>query len=319
MATIDDLYENGVDKVPAEAKGIGKALKKFNFVYCLLLMHEVMMITEFLSQAFQKKEIDILNAMQFLSMKKEKLQTMRDGGWDSLIMKIETFCSEHGISMPDISAPYKKGWRDNERNITNEHYFRVNVLYAVIDLQLMELEKRFQETSMELLGLSASFDPRNGFQAFKAEDVYKLASKFYPCDFTSCDMDNLKMECGFFLGGIEEDSRFTKMTSISDLCRLLVESGKSIYFPMIYRLICLILTLPVSTTTTERAFSSMKIIKNNLRNKMNNEFLDDLMVIYIERTFIDCISNDVVIAEFEMSGPRRVKLASCICNVLWQA
>ncbi|KAL9673065.1 hypothetical protein QQ045_029318 [Rhodiola kirilowii] len=35
----------------------------------------------------------------------------------------------------------------------------------------MELEKRFPETSMELLGLSASFDPRNGFQAFKAEEV----------------------------------------------------------------------------------------------------------------------------------------------------
>ncbi|KAL9678817.1 hypothetical protein QQ045_016668 [Rhodiola kirilowii] len=139
----------------------------------------VMRITEFLSQAFQKKEIDILNAMQFFSMTKGKLQTMRDGGWDSLITKIETFCSKH-----------------------------VNVRYAVIDLQLMELEKRFPETSMELLGLSVSFDPRNGFQAFKAEDVCKLASKFYPCDFTSCDMDNLKMECGFFLGGIEEDSSF---------------------------------------------------------------------------------------------------------------
>ncbi|CAM8986774.1 unnamed protein product [Rhodiola kirilowii] len=119
----------------------------------------------------------------------------------------------------------------------------------------------------------------------------------------ACDMDNLKMECGFFLGSIKQDLRFTKMTSISDLCRLLIESGKSIYFPMIYRLICLILTIPVATATTERAFSSMKIIKNNLRNKMSNEFLDDLMVVYIERTFIDCISNDDVIAEFEMSGP----------------
>ncbi|KAL9681227.1 hypothetical protein QQ045_013008 [Rhodiola kirilowii] len=310
MATIDDLYNNGVDKqITAEAKGIGKALKKFNFVYCLLLMHEVMMITEFLSQAFQKKEIDILNAIQFLSVTKRKLQTIRDGGWDSLIMKIETFCLEHGISMPDMSAPYKKGARDNERNITNEHYFRVNILYAVIDLQLMELEKRFPETSMELLGLGASFDPRHDFQAFKAEDVCKLASKFYPCDFTSCDMDNLKMECGFFVDGCEQDSRFTKLTSISDLCRLLVESGKSLYFPMIYRLICLILTLPVSTATTERAFSSMKIIKNDLRNKLSDEFLDDLMVVYIERTFIDCISNDDVIAEFEMSGPRRVKFS----------
>ncbi|CAM8914063.1 unnamed protein product [Rhodiola kirilowii] len=37
----------------------------------------------------------------------------------------------------------------------------------------------------------------------------------------------------------------------------------------------------VSTTTTERAFSSLDIIKSTLRNKMNDEFLDDLMVLYV--------------------------------------
>ncbi|KAL9676201.1 hypothetical protein QQ045_004414 [Rhodiola kirilowii] len=309
MATVDDLYINGVDKVAGEAKGIGMALQRFDFIFCLLLMHEVMKITDFLSQAFQKKDMDFLNAMQFLLMTKAKLQSMRDDGWDSLIMQIEIFCAEHGISMPDMSAPYKRGVRHNERNITNEHYFRVNVLYAVIDLQLVELANRFPETSMQLLTLSASFHPRNGFQAFKAEDVCKLASKFYPSDFTSCDMYNLEMECGFFVGGIEQDSMFAKMTSISDLCRLLVESGKSMYFAMIYRLICLILTLPVSTATTERAFSAMKIIKSDLRNKLSDEFLDDLMVLYIERTFTDCISQDDVISEFEMNGPRRVKFS----------
>ncbi|KAL9688960.1 hypothetical protein QQ045_033389 [Rhodiola kirilowii] len=146
--------------------------------------------------------------------------------------------------MPDMSAPYKRGVRHNERNITNEHYFWVNVLYAVIDLQLAELANRFPETSMELLTLSASFHPRNGFQAFKAEDVCKLASKFYPSDFTSCDMYNLEME---------------RVDSFA---------------------------------TAERAFSAMKIIKSDLRNKLSDEFLDDLMFLYIERTFTDCISDD---------------------------
>ncbi|KAL9670189.1 hypothetical protein QQ045_007740 [Rhodiola kirilowii] len=284
MATVDDLYMNGVDKVPGEAKGISMALQRFDFIFCLLLMHEFMKITDFLSQAFQKKDMDILNAMQFLSMTKAKLQNMRDDGWDNLIMQIEIFYAEHDISMSDMSAPYKRGVRHNERNITNEHYFWVNVLYAVIDLQLAELANRFPETSMELLTLSASFHPHNGFQAFKAEDVCKLVSKFYPSDFTSCDMYNLEMECGFFVGGIEQDSIFAKMTSISDLCQLL-------------------------TATTERAFSAMKIIKSDLRNKLSDEFLDDLMVLYIERTFTDCISNDDVIVEFEMSGPRRVKFS----------
>ncbi|KAK9683222.1 hypothetical protein RND81_10G124500 [Saponaria officinalis] len=115
------------------------------------------------------------------------------------------------------------------------------------------------------------------------------------------------LECEFFVADVDKDPRFTKITSISDLCRQMVDFGKTSFYPMIYRLICLILTLPVSTATTERAFSSMKIIKNKLRNKVNDEFFDDLMVLYIERTYADNIENHDVIAEFELSGPRRVK------------
>ncbi|CAM8920500.1 unnamed protein product [Rhodiola kirilowii] len=310
QATVDDLYRNGLGKVRGEAKGIAKALKKFSFVYCLLVMHEIMELTEFLSQAFQKKDMDIVNAVEFLSKTKEKLQIMRDNGWDDVIAKVKAFCCKHAIIMPDMSAPYKKVVRaDNEMNITNEHYFRINVLYAVIDHKLAELESRFPESSMELLILGATFHPRNHFAAFKKEDVLLLASKFYASDFSAYDMVALNIECEFFPPSIQRDSPFANMTSVSDVCRLLAETGKSSYYPMIYRLICLVLTLPVSTAATERAFSSMNIIKSKLRNTMNDEFLDDLMILYVERTFADCISDDDVISAFEMSGPRRVKFS----------
>ncbi|KAL9664524.1 hypothetical protein QQ045_019928 [Rhodiola kirilowii] len=307
--TVDDLYENGLDKVKGEAKGIGEALIKFEFVYGLLLMHEVMNITEFLSQAFQKKDIDIVNAVECISLTKEKLQALRYNGWHDLITKVAAFSCEHDIIMPDMSLPYKRGARRNEMNITNEHYFWVNVFYAVIDSQMAELDNKFTESSIEILVLSASFHPRNNFQAFKVEDVLLLASKFYPSDFSEHDMVALNIECGFFALSIPRDPRFANLKSISDVCRLLVEHGKSTFYPMIYRLVCLILTLPVSIATTERAFSSMNIIKSTLRNKMNDEFLDDLMVLYVERTFADYISNDDVIAEFEMSGVHRVKFS----------
>ena len=39
---------------------------------------------------------------------------------------------------------------------------------------------------------------------------------------------------------------------------------KSEYYPFIYRVVKLVLTLPVSTTTTERAFSVMNVIKTDL-------------------------------------------------------
>ena len=174
---------------------------------------------------------------------------------------------------------------------------------------MAELDSRFPDGALELLVLSATFDPLDDFAAFKSEDVCTLALKYYPRDFTSSELLSLNMECGYFLSDILRDPRFAKIGSLSILCRRLVESRKSAFFPMIYRLICLVLTLPVSTATTERAFSSMNIIKNYLRNKMEDEFLDDLMVLYIEKEFANSIDNDSVIEEFEQSGPRRVRFS----------
>jgi len=55
------------------------------------------------------------------------------------------------------------------------------------------------------------------------------------------------------------------------------------------------MTLPVSTATTERSFSAMKIIKSNLRNKMGHGFLADSMAVYIEREISACISSESII------------------------
>ena len=54
---------------------------------------------------------------------------------------------------------------------------------------------------------------------------------------------------------------FQNMSTIFELCRGLQISGKSKIYFLIDRLIRLVLTLLVSTATTERAFSAMKLLK----------------------------------------------------------
>lgn len=66
------------------------------------------------------------------------------------------------------------------------------------------------------------------------------------------------------------------------------------------------LTLPVSTTTTERAFSAMNIVKTKLRNKIEDEFLTDSLMVYIEREVAATISIDSIIDRFRESKTRRV-------------
>ena len=85
-------------------------------------------------------------------------------------------------------------------------------------------------------------------------------------------------------------------------------SGNSLVenYCLINRLIRFVLTLPVSTATTERAFSCMRIIKNRLRSTIADEFLDDCMTLHIEREFANNITNSLIIEKFKTSKFRRV-------------
>jgi hypothetical protein len=73
------------------------------------------------------------------------------------------------------------------------------------------------------------------------------------------------------------------------------------------RLIRLVLTLPISTATTERAFSAMKLVKTRLRNKMGDDFLRDCLVIYIEKEIVIKFTTETIIDDFDEMSQRRVR------------
>ena len=74
------------------------------------------------------------------------------------------------------------------------------------------------------------------------------------------------------------------------------------------RLIRLVLTLPVSIATTERAFSAMKLLKTRLRNKMEDDFLRDYMIFYIEREIAMKFTTDSIIDDLYAKKNRKVRL-----------
>ena len=76
---------------------------------------------------------------------------------------------------------------------------------------------------------------------------------------------------------------------------------------MIDRLIRLVLTLPVSTATTERAFSALKLLKIRLRNRMEDELLADNMIVYIKKEISRNFTIEMIINEFySMKNHRQV-------------
>ena len=126
-----------------------------------------------------------------------------------------------------------------------------------------------------------------------------LANNFYPQDFTDYDKQVLEKEVYHFEHNVVQDPKFKKLKSLSELSPWLVRTGNSEHYKLVYRMVRLVLTLPVSIATTERAFSAMKVVKTNFRNKIENDFLMDSLILYIEKDIASTFSFDSIVDDFE--------------------
>lgn len=136
---------------------------------------------------------------------------------------------------------------------------------------------------MELLTLSSALNLVDSFKSFNVDDICNLGKKFYHRDFTQFEILALRRQLECFHIDVLCLVEFQCISSLSELCRQLIETRNSQIYFLTYILICSVFTLSVSTATAERAFLVMKLIKTPLRNKMEKEFMSDCMIIYIER------------------------------------
>ena len=56
---------------------------------------------------------------------------------------------------------------------------------------------------------------------------------------------------------------------------MLVSTNKHNKHDFVYKLLKLVLVLPVATATVESVFSIMNYVKNKLRNRMGDQYLND--------------------------------------------
>ncbi|KAI3715575.1 hypothetical protein L6452_22561 [Arctium lappa] len=287
----------------------------FDFVIVIHVMKEIMGITDKLCQTLQQKSQDIVNALTLVSTTKSLIQKLRDEGWESLLDQVVSFCNCNCIPVPDMNGVYKDIiWsRHKKDNVTIEHHYRVDVFIAAIDSQLQELNSRFNESVTELLRLSVALDPK---RSLNIDDISKLAKTYYPADFTEQEQIQLKLELQHYNLDVPNHPQLKNACTLSELCRGLQETGKSEIYPLVDRLIRLILTLPVSTATTERAFSAMKIVKTRLRSTMDDEFFKSCLLLNIEREIAASFSTDKIIDDFYSMKQRRAQLKMHKCLTL---
>ncbi|CAL2267578.1 unnamed protein product [Prunus armeniaca] len=74
-----------------------------NFITILHLMRNILGITNALSQALQRDDQDIVNAMDLVELCKQQFQKMWENGWDSLLEEVSVFCRNQSIDVPNMN------------------------------------------------------------------------------------------------------------------------------------------------------------------------------------------------------------------------
>ncbi|XP_049367126.1 uncharacterized protein LOC125832037 [Solanum verrucosum] len=141
--------------------------------------------------------------------------------------------------------------------------------------QLQELNDRFDEVTTELLYGAACLNPVDSFSSFDIQKIMRMV-ELYPDNF--------------------------------DELSILVQTKKHSCYPLVFHLVKFVLLLPVATASVERAFSGMKFIKNELRSRMNDDFLSGCMVPFMEKDVFQDVSTDAIILSFQAMKPRRIVL-----------
>ncbi|KAI8558542.1 hypothetical protein RHMOL_Rhmol04G0102900 [Rhododendron molle] len=270
----------------AESNVLLENLQSFEFVFNLHLRRVILAITSELSLALQRKDQDIVNAMALVNMLKNRLRMMSNTKWESLLDDVNSFCEKKEIHIPNMDDKFvaRGRGRRNASQITNLHHYRVELFDTVLDMQLSELNSRFSEAATELLLCVACLNPCNSFSSFDKKKLIRLA-ELYPNEFSRVELMVLPNQLDTYIFDMRTSNEFSSLNRIAHLSRKMVETGRDKVYPFVYLLLTLALILPVATAIVERVFSAMNIVKDRLRNRMSDQWLNDSLVVYVERDF----------------------------------
>jgi len=146
-----------------------------------------------------------------------------------------------------------------------EEYFKITIFIPYLDLFINEIESRFIEHQKILKGFQNLFPKTSEMSTLEKNEFISLI-EFYNDDLADNNKDILISELKLRQRKILAlDKQPKNAMDALNICNDM--------YPNIYKLLQILATLPVSTASSKRSFSSLKRIKTYLRNTMSEVFI----------------------------------------------
>lgn len=238
-----------------------------DFVFDLLLLRRVIAQCDILLKTLQSSSLtyEIVK-----SVKNNTLEVLKSFRTDEFFSKLVNYsteiaekCGFRAAQLPrqgKISSKIGGGSKAPFKSV--EQYYKVSILWPVIDILNEEIETRLQENNL---------DVRNDLSKVLGGTDVDTASVKYVCKYYNLNNENLLSELRCFYK-MEESRNKT----IQERAEVFVHKSLKSVFPMLFELFRLFFTIPMNSASCERSFSCLRRLTTYTRNKIGQESLTSL-------------------------------------------
>jgi len=278
----------------SKASSILFSLKQGETLLSIHILAKVFSLSMPLSRQLQKEDIDLSISMELADNVMSAVCSLRTNAAEEfkiIYSDVEKKCESLGII---ISVPRLAINRTNRLNISTESpedYFRILIFIPFLDNFCEQLNDRFLNHKSLLKQFTCL---KNADE--KKETEFKELLKTYSADIEADEVSAV--------GEFTIWHQQVKNKNPKNATEAFINCNEEI-FPTVHRLLKILITLPVTTATSERSFSSLRRLKTYLRNTTGENRLNGLAVMNIHRDLV--VTTDEIIDTLALKS-RRIKL-----------
>lgn len=317
LLTVEEVAESQDVSKAIEARGLYHQLHSFSFLISLITFDRILTCTKQCSDKLQCSSLDLSLALELVSATKSLLTEYRTTAyWNKLYEYAVEIAKLHDIT---IDSPSQRGTWGRKRkrpsrlqesvvletvgsrdSVSTSEEFRCHFYFPILDKFLAELSNRFDEKNVVIMNGVSSCMPT--FSIFLSFSQLKDFAEVY-----GIGTETLEVECRLLK--IHFSQFHPGVTSLADLGSYFLVRQPA--HPTVSELVRIALTIVVTSTESERSFSTMKRIKTRLKTRMTEDRLSDLSILSIEKEIAQELQDDCIIDEFAAIA---IRIGALFCS-----
>ncbi|XP_060080477.1 zinc finger MYM-type protein 1-like [Ylistrum balloti] len=273
------------------------AILRFEYIIGLVVTEHILCGTVALSNHLQSIDYDLIEAATEIRTVISTLRNERadDDVWNELFDQAISIAADYGIQP---CVPRQTGLQQQRANYQipdSRQYWKVSLYFVYLDHLISELKTR-------LLVSEGRFKA----EALFPRNLQQLTDDVVNSVFGAFEVDLSDKIC--YWTEIRRWRTRCEAIPLKDrprgLCGILDRTSRDLY-PNIRNILSMLLSMPTSTASAERSFSSMRRIKTYLRTTMTTKRLSALAVLHNHRD--SQIDIDSVIDQFAAAKSRKLQ------------